>query len=1068
MSSNRDTTRIKDLPVTAGSTVPSDMVIPADGPSSGTKSITPAQIRHGLEEAGAAAGAVADHVGATDPHGDRAYADGAVADHVGDTDPHGDRAYADDAVADHVGDTDPHGDRAYADDAVADHVGDTDPHGDRAYADDAVANLIRFDAPQSLSNEQKEQAQENMGVEIGESVQAYSDYLSSIADATGEGVFIKDANGDHVRVYVDPSLSLSVIDRVLKVTPPAVRAKAPFLTWEEHASPATPPSPLSEDFIPWGEALYESRLASIPLARATQWYFSHNGNDTTGTGERDAPLRSLTRANALMFPPRGMGTGGAAISGPSGTNYQSSTGYAICGWVSTGFNGSGSLLVIPGAFGVGVGLFRAGIGHDKTPFCYTLDGGSQLLFDSAAFPDGSAVQFLLASVSPSGTARIRVGSHVVTGTLTAPAAATSGALSAVSFNGPGGYARLGIFNRPLTEEEEETIFEGGLGWRRFEMQRYLPDAWAACKSWWDCDDGGSSADSPGARTLADAKGIGPLNVSAGGQGNTLGADPAITGNYLGGCKGGADIEVLFERGGRYEGLLAVQRAGVTVRAYGDPFAAKPLITNFTTQFTGNVWTNDGSGTGTYWTSCPTEVVRVKKIGENAKATFSTPLILAEDIADCRTTAGSMVWDSGSGGRLYLRVGGDPNTVAPNGWEGVPAVSAGMAGSMAVTREQVRLDSLSLLGGGMSNPGHGSGYGIQFSLPAGIAAGAEQAITNCDVFYTGYHAIGFIQQVGGIGVSGGNVAGLCTLRNESFGVGDITTWVWYVGGSYVTPAGTGQECYSKDDEAWGGHLPDYAEVGGATSDAFFSHDAPALMLFIRPRITNAGFSACVRGITAFSGGTTLTAARAWVIQAETDYGLDVTVPYKGSVLIGCIGRVAAGVGGTYLRSVGVGDGSDGPAWLINCVQVYDLTDNAGPFTFWGNMPPDDGRSENWINGHIAFVNAGAKTVELYSAAVPSGNPGNTLLNTVLSSDGSVDVAFGAGITPTDLDTCAFFGFDSDDVGDSTDPVTLSDLPEFAERPVGGSELLGAGNASGAPEYDAYLDQHVGGVPIGPVG
>lgn len=135
---------------------------------------------------------IAAHIAATDPHGDRAYADSlapgydaagtgaseaasAIADHVADTDPHGDRAYTDaqiaaigggawgditgtlsdqtdlqaeldlkantsdlgTAAAADTGDFDAAGDAAAA---VAAHVADTDPHGDRAYADGLAVN----------------------------------------------------------------------------------------------------------------------------------------------------------------------------------------------------------------------------------------------------------------------------------------------------------------------------------------------------------------------------------------------------------------------------------------------------------------------------------------------------------------------------------------------------------------------------------------------------------------------------------------------------------------------------------------------------------------------------------------------------------------------------------------------------------------------------------------------------------------------------------------------------------------------------------------------------------------
>lgn len=69
----------------------------------------------GYATTAAVSSAIGVHSGATDPHGDRSYADGAIGTHAGATDPHGDRAFATSAVNTHAAATDPHGDRAYAD-----------------------------------------------------------------------------------------------------------------------------------------------------------------------------------------------------------------------------------------------------------------------------------------------------------------------------------------------------------------------------------------------------------------------------------------------------------------------------------------------------------------------------------------------------------------------------------------------------------------------------------------------------------------------------------------------------------------------------------------------------------------------------------------------------------------------------------------------------------------------------------------------------------------------------------------------------------------------------------------
>ena len=78
------------------------------------------------------------HIAASDPHGDRAYANNLLTTHTSSNDPHGDRVFATNAIAtaisNHVNAIDPHGDRAFTSTQILAHVNATDPHGDRAYA----------------------------------------------------------------------------------------------------------------------------------------------------------------------------------------------------------------------------------------------------------------------------------------------------------------------------------------------------------------------------------------------------------------------------------------------------------------------------------------------------------------------------------------------------------------------------------------------------------------------------------------------------------------------------------------------------------------------------------------------------------------------------------------------------------------------------------------------------------------------------------------------------------------------------------------------------------------------
>jgi hypothetical protein len=109
-----------------------------------------------LETSAGAAAKVAGHVGATDPHGDRSYADGAVATHSADsTAVHGiadtaaleTSAGATAKVAAHSTASDPHADRAFATSAISTHTAAADPHADRSFATAAVAAHLAADDP---------------------------------------------------------------------------------------------------------------------------------------------------------------------------------------------------------------------------------------------------------------------------------------------------------------------------------------------------------------------------------------------------------------------------------------------------------------------------------------------------------------------------------------------------------------------------------------------------------------------------------------------------------------------------------------------------------------------------------------------------------------------------------------------------------------------------------------------------------------------------------------------------------------------------------------------------------
>ena len=60
------------------------------------------------------------------------------------------------------------------------------------------------------------------------------------------------------------------------------------------------PAPQTLAFIRWIKKLIRLRLAEIPLARTTTYFFSQAGNDTTGNGSQATPWRTIAKANEII------------------------------------------------------------------------------------------------------------------------------------------------------------------------------------------------------------------------------------------------------------------------------------------------------------------------------------------------------------------------------------------------------------------------------------------------------------------------------------------------------------------------------------------------------------------------------------------------------------------------------------------------------------------------------------------------------------------------------------------------------------------------------------------------
>lgn len=61
-----------------------------------------------------------------------------------------------------------------------------------------------------------------------------------------------------------------------------------------------PPVVTSARFLPWCEAYVQASIDSVPLERAQTYYFSDQGNDTTGNGSLTNPFKSIAKANQVI------------------------------------------------------------------------------------------------------------------------------------------------------------------------------------------------------------------------------------------------------------------------------------------------------------------------------------------------------------------------------------------------------------------------------------------------------------------------------------------------------------------------------------------------------------------------------------------------------------------------------------------------------------------------------------------------------------------------------------------------------------------------------------------------
>lgn len=87
----------------------------------------------------------------------------------------------------------------------------------------------------------------------------------------------------------------------------------------------SPPSMLTYDWVRWYHKLVRQRIAECPLARATTYYFSQSGDDSTGDGSIATPWKTIAKAQAV----HDAGSGNVALLFKRGDEWRETTGLSI-------------------------------------------------------------------------------------------------------------------------------------------------------------------------------------------------------------------------------------------------------------------------------------------------------------------------------------------------------------------------------------------------------------------------------------------------------------------------------------------------------------------------------------------------------------------------------------------------------------------------------------------------------------------------------------------------------------------------------------------------------------------
>lgn len=353
---------------------------------------------------------------------------------------------------------------------------------------------------------------------------------------------------------------------------------------------------------------------------------------------------------------------------------------------------------------------------------------------------------------------------------------------------------------------------------------------------------------------------------------------------------------------------------------------------------------------------------------------------------------------------------------------------------------------------------------------------EIVVVGCEVYYTGYHAIGALN----IGIT---TIYNCTVGHIRLGPGGQTPMVSFASAG-------GQETFFFGNTIYSGNLwEDGARRQENTTAAIYSHTVTgtAVLLVNQNNTIRAGPYSCLN-TSCFSGvpdaAGDITACNAFIINERFDEGSTRRIGIFGTngfyqVMMNCFYRGLPNPANAnpYPHACGQSPG----AWTYNCTFIDGGSASGGVRNLFDPVI-DNGRFYNcWFEAHDSggifksFTNASTfPNVRVYNSVFACYDPvgGEDQSGCVINLSNVAGNIHGNAIYAIDPTNAAYNawlgGGGAAGTGAFNDPekVNLSSAPNLAVNPVAGNQLYGKAIGMLLPEYNSSGDPRGGSLVIGP--